>query len=262
MARMRICILGESPLVEEYASLCLNKGLDVSLRLNAGDAKESHVKIPHGARKVSRPPKNVNLALELTNTNAEAKRRNLVELGAALAPRTTIISSSVVVTVADQSALLRHPQRLVGIGALPSLLEGNLMEFASTPVTDESALKAADQFARDLGKESARVQDSVGLVLPRILCMLVNEAYFALTENVALPDDIDTAMKLGTNYPFGPVEWAARIGTRQVLAVVAALHHTLGEDRYRPAPMLQRTAALGGADMRIPPRNGSSKRES
>ncbi|RPH36722.1 3-hydroxybutyryl-CoA dehydrogenase [bacterium] len=259
MARTRVCILGESPLVEEYASLCLNKGFDVCLRLNAEGAREPHPKLPRGARKVSRPPKNVNLALELTNISAESKQRNLVELDAILTPRTPVLSSSVTLTVSEQSAWLRHPQRLVGIGALPSLLEGGLIEFAYSPATDESVLKGADQFARDLGKEPAHVQDSVGLVLPRILCMLVNEAYFALTESVALPDDIDTAMKLGTNYPFGPVEWAERIGLRQVYAVVSALHRTLGEDRYRAAPMLQKAAALSGFDVRIPSRNGLSK---
>ncbi len=259
MARTRVCILGESPLVEEYASLCLNKGFDVCLRFNADGAKGTHIKVPRGARKVARPPKNVNLALELTNIGAEAKHRNMAELDAILTPRTPIISSSVTSTVSEQAAMLHHPQRLVGIGALPSLLEGGLMEFAFSSVTDESALKAADQFARDLGKESAHVQDSVGLVLPRILCMLVNEAYFALTENVALPDDIDTAMKLGTNYPFGPVEWADRIGVCQVLAVMMALHRTLGEDRYRAAPLLQKAAALAGLDVRVPSRNGLSK---
>jgi 3-hydroxybutyryl-CoA dehydrogenase len=259
MARMRVCILGESPLVEEYASLCLNKGFEVVVRVNADTAKETTVKLPRGARKVNRPPKNVNLALELTNINAEAKRRNLAELDTILTPRTPIFSSAVTATVSEQSAVLRHPGRLVGIGALPSLLEGGLIEFATSPVTDEPALKAAEQFARDLGKESANVQDSVGLVLPRILCMLVNEAYFALSENVALPDDIDTAMKLGTNYPFGPVEWAERIGVRHVLAVVGALHRTLGEDRYRAAPMLQKAAALSGFGVRVPARNGLSK---
>ncbi len=246
MARTRVCILGESPLVEEYASLCLNKGFDVSVRFNAADLKGGPVKVPRGAHKVARPPKTVNLALELTNTSDELKRRNLIELDSILPPRTPIISSSVTMTVSEQAALLRHPQRLVGIGAIPSLLEGGLIEFAFSSLTDEATLKGAGQFAKDLGKESAQVQDSIGLVLPRILCMLVNEAYFALTENVALPDDIDTAMKLGTNYPFGPVEWAERIGVRHVYAVVTALQRTLGEDRYRAAPMLQKAAALAG----------------
>lgn len=259
MASTRVCILGESPLVDEYASLCLNRGFEVSVRFNAASEKDSHVKVPRGARKVTRVPKNANLALELTNVAAETKQRNLIELDGILAPRTPVISSSVTMSVSDQAALLRHPQRLVGIGALPSLLEGGLIEFAVSALTDEAALKAADKFAADLGKEAAHVQDAVGLVLPRILCMLANEAYFALTENVALPDDIDTAMKLGTNYPFGPVEWAERIGTRQVLAVVMALHRTLGEDRYRAAPMLQKAAALAGFNARIPARNGLAK---
>ncbi len=259
MARTRVCILGESPLVEEYASLCLNKGLDVTLRFNAEAAKNAHIKVPRGARKVARPPKNVNLAIELTNISLEAKHRNLADLDAVLMPRTPIISSSVTAAVSEQAALLHHPERLVGIGALPSLLEGGLIEFAISPITGEAAVKAADQFAKELGKEYAHVHDSVGLVLPRILCMLVNEAYFALTENVALPDDIDTAMKLGTNYPFGPVEWAERIGLRHVLAAMLALHRTLGEDRYRPAPMLQQAAALAGFRTRVPSRNGFSK---
>jgi 3-hydroxybutyryl-CoA dehydrogenase len=259
MVRTRLCILGESPLVEEYASLCLNKGFDVSLRFNAEGKKETNVKAPRGARKITRPLKAVDLALELTNIGTEAKQRNLIELDAILTARTPIISSSVTVSVSEQSSWLRHPQRLMGIGALPSLLEGGLIEFARSSVTDEGVLKSADQFAKQLGKESAHVQDSVGLVLPRILCMLVNEAYFALTENVALPDDIDTAMRLGTNYPLGPVEWAERLGVQQVQAVMMALHRTLGEDRYRVAPMLQRTAALAGFNVRVPSRNGLSK---
>src|SRR5512146_2169891 len=120
MARTRVCILGESPLVDEYASLCLNKGFEVSVRFNAANEKDSHVKVPRGARKVARPPKNTNFALELTNVVSETKQRNLVELDGILTPRTPIISSSVTISVSEQAALLRHPQRLVGIGALPS----------------------------------------------------------------------------------------------------------------------------------------------
>ncbi len=106
MARTRVCILGESPLVEEYASLCLNKGFEVSLRFNAEGKKESSLKAPRGARKITRPLKAVDFALELTNVKTEAKQRNLNELDAILAPRTPIISSSVTVSVSEQSAWL------------------------------------------------------------------------------------------------------------------------------------------------------------
>lgn len=80
------------------------------------------------------------------------------------------------------------------------------------------------------------------MVMPRILCMLINEAAFALMENIATPADIDTAMKLGTNYPFGPVEWADRIGIRTVVSILDAIYRETGEERYRTAPLLRHMA--------------------
>ena len=91
----------------------------------------------------------------------------------------------------------------------------------------------------------ALVQDRVGMVLPRILCQIINEAAFALQEEVASPQDIDTAMKLGTNHPFGPIEWADRIGVGQVNAVLTALQNDLQEDRYRISPLLRHMAQTG-----------------
>ena len=73
----------------------------------------------------------------------------------------------------------------------------------------EGQAQIPDMSAHD-GTRGRLVQDRTGMVMPRILCMLINEAAFALMENIASPSDIDTAMKLGTNYPFGPVEWADR----------------------------------------------------
>jgi 3-hydroxybutyryl-CoA dehydrogenase len=89
------------------------------------------------------------------------------------------------------------------------------------------------------------VPDGPGLVFPRILCMIINEAAFALMEGVASAEDIDTAMKLGTNYPLGPLEWADRIGLDQVLGVLEGLQAEYGEDRYRPAPLLRQLVRAG-----------------
>jgi 3-hydroxybutyryl-CoA dehydrogenase len=80
------------------------------------------------------------------------------------------------------------------------------------------------------------------MVMPRILCMLINEAAFALTENTASAEDIDTAMKLGTNYPLGPIEWADRIGVVNVVAILKSLNDDLREERYRIAPVLSQLA--------------------
>jgi 3-hydroxybutyryl-CoA dehydrogenase len=85
----------------------------------------------------------------------------------------------------------------------------------------------------------------VGMVLPRILCQIINESIFAITDDIASPKDIDTAMKLGANYPDGPIEWADRIGIRQVCSVLVALQNDLHEDRYRVSPLLKQMAAAG-----------------
>ena len=85
-----------------------------------------------------------------------------------------------------------------------------------------------------------------GLVLGRIVSQLVNEAHFALGAGVADAADIDTAMRLGFNYPRGPFEWCEAIGAPRVLAILDALHAELGEERYRAAPALRRAAASPG----------------
>jgi 3-hydroxybutyryl-CoA dehydrogenase len=92
----------------------------------------------------------------------------------------------------------------------------------------------------------AWVGDAPGLVLGRIVCQLVNEACFAVTENVGSPDDIDDGMVLGLNHPRGPFAWLQEIGPTHVLAVLDALRIELGEERYRAAPMLRRLAIDGG----------------
>jgi 3-hydroxybutyryl-CoA dehydrogenase len=88
-------------------------------------------------------------------------------------------------------------------------------------------------------------EDSVGAVLPRIVANLVNEAAFALTEGIAEAHDIDEAMKLGTNYPHGPLAWGDRIGLDQVAGIITALAAAYGSDRYRLAPALRQLALAG-----------------
>ena len=119
------------------------------------------------------------------------------------------------------------------------------MEVAPTVHSPKETLEVVRRFFNSVGKEIELVQDRVGMVLPRVLCQIINEAVFALQEDVASPQDIDTAMKLGLNYPLGPIEWADRIGFRHVYAVLAALENDLKEDRYRVAPLLKQMAQAG-----------------
>ena len=137
---------------------------------------------------------------------------------------------------------MKYPSRVIGIGAFPTLLGSGTIELVRSPTTGNPTRMAAEQLIAELGITPASVEDSIGLVMPRILCTLVNEASFALMEGLAEPDDIDTAMRLGTNYPYGPIEWADRVGAKHVFAVMKALHRFFEEDRYRSAPLLQMAA--------------------
>jgi 3-hydroxybutyryl-CoA dehydrogenase len=217
-----IWILGDSPLVEEYTALCVEKGLSVKSGVEPNTVAD--------------------LALELTNICFETKKKNLIHFDRTLPLDVPILSSSVAVMITEQATWVLKPSRVVGIGAFPTLLQGSMIEFAVSDHTDNSTQKAAEEFATLLGKSSAFVEDSVGMVMPRILSMLINEACFATMEGVAEAKDIDTAMKLGTNYPHGPVEWAERVGAKHVHAVVSALYKHFGEDRYRCAPLLHKAA--------------------
>jgi 3-hydroxybutyryl-CoA dehydrogenase len=193
---------------------------------------------------VHRPSVRSSLAIELTNIDRDAKRRNLILLDRTLRPGTLLLSSSVTVTVSEQSTWIKHPGRLAGIAALPGFLGGGFVECSLSGLSGEGARQGVAAFVQSLGKEAAFVGDSVGMVLPRVVCCLANEAHFALMERVAASEEIDIAMKLGTNYPFGPFEWARKIGYGQVWAVMHALHQYFGEERYRPAPALRRAAEM------------------
>jgi 3-hydroxybutyryl-CoA dehydrogenase len=239
--KIRVCILGESTLVAEYSKLCNERGLAVSVRPNT---RRHALRLPRGVRHMGKPTKAVEFALELTNCDAVNKRKNLVELDRVLPPKVPIVVSSVTVTLREMCGWVNRPQRLVGLGAFPTLLDGSLVELVRNDITGDAPARDVEAFVAMLGKESTFVQDTPGMVLPRIIAALANEACFALMERVATAEDIDIAMKLGTNYPRGPVEWMNAIGVDQVYAVMVALHRYFGEDRYRPAPFLLRTVQL------------------
>jgi 3-hydroxybutyryl-CoA dehydrogenase len=126
--------------------------------------------------------------------------------------------------------------------AFPSLEEATLVELAHRPATTPTDAEAAEAYFRSMGKHVEWVGDAPGLVLGRIVCQIVNEAHFAVGQGIATPDDVDTAMRLGFNYPRGPFEWANAIGPARVVSVLDAVHSELGEERYRVAPLLRRAA--------------------
>ncbi|MBN1965243.1 MAG: hypothetical protein JW910_11400, partial [Anaerolineae bacterium] len=111
--------------------------------------------------------------------------------------------------------------------------------------TDFEAAARARRFWEELGFGVIRVPDSAGLVRPRMVCSLINEAVRTLAESGATVEDVDTAMQLGMNAPRGPLSWADEIGLDVVVGTLEALLRTWGEDRYLPAPLLRQKVFAG-----------------
>jgi 3-hydroxybutyryl-CoA dehydrogenase len=133
----------------------------------------------------------------------------------------------------------------VGFHAMAPLAAASLVEMTRQPSSSDLACERAEHFWATLGKGVEWVGDSPGLVLGRVVCQLVNEAAFALTERVGSAEDIDAGMTLGLNHPRGPLAWADQIGLDHVLNVLEGLWSHYREERYRPAPLLRHLALQG-----------------
>lgn len=130
-----------------------------------------------------------------------------------------------------------HPERVVGFSLLST---GGIVELMPALQTRAGLVAEADVLFRAAGLPTALLGETPGGAAARTVAMLVNEAVSALAEGVADKDTIDTAMKLGTNYPRGPLEWGEQLGLQAVLGILESLHSESGDDRYRPHPVLRR----------------------
>ncbi|MCS7073685.1 MAG: 3-hydroxyacyl-CoA dehydrogenase family protein [Bacteroidia bacterium] len=135
------------------------------------------------------------------------------------------------------------PDRIFGLNLLPTFAERSLLEIAKFRDTTEtiSEILRANQIS------FAFVEDSPGLVAARTVSMIINEAAFLLLEKAATPEDIDSAMKLGTNYPYGPIEWSKKIGLANIYAILKSLESYSGA-RIQICPLLAEKA-INGMDL-------------
>lgn len=130
---------------------------------------------------------------------------------------------------------------LFGFPGMPTFLNRPLLEVALVNPEQKQILERTCQ---TLGTSFHLVEDRVGLVTPRVICMIINEAYFTVQEGTASREDIDLAMKLGTNYPFGPFEWCQRIGVRQVYELLESVQADTKDERYKICPLLKKEYLL------------------
>lgn len=125
---------------------------------------------------------------------------------------------------------------LFGINALPTFINRPLLE---ATCYNDAHKPQLESLAAQLGWQTAWVEDRVGMATPRIVFMIINEAYYTVQEGTAAKEDIDTGMKLGTAYPHGPFEWADMVGLKDVYETLDALYTDTHDERYKICPMLK-----------------------
>ena len=186
----------------------------------------------------------VDLIIDSLNAQVPLKYANIQYIDAHCTAQIPVLTSSLCCPVSELCSISKYPSRLIGIGLYNTFSESNLVEIAPSKITDEKILENAESFLNEAGLQYTRVPDRTGLIFPRIISMIINEAVQVFSEKIAAKEDIDTAMKLGTKYPFGPLEWADKIGIDLVYEILFSLQKYYGEDRYRPHPSLREMVSL------------------
>lgn len=187
----------------------------------------------------------IDVAIEVHNESVAAKQELLLALSNAIPESALLLTSALATNTTQAAAWVMHPGRVTGFGLIPPLRNNTIVEITTALQSDDDSIVRAAEFWSQIGFEALKVEDGPGLVRARIVCCLINEATNALMGGVASAEDIDLAMKLGTNYPIGPLEWADVIGLDTVLGVMTGLFNEWGEDRYRASPLLRRMVLAG-----------------
>jgi 3-hydroxybutyryl-CoA dehydrogenase len=185
------------------------------------------------------------LVIEAATENPELKFKIFRDMDAHAHANAILATNTSSISITKIAAVTKRPEKVIGMHFMNPVPMMKLVEVIRGLATSDDTMTTIIDVCKWMGKEPVEANDSPGFISNRILCPMINEAVFALQENVGTPEAIDQVMKLGMNHPMGPLALADLIGLDVVLFVMEVLQRDLGEDKYRPAYLLRKMVDAG-----------------
>ena len=189
--------------------------------------------------------KDAELVVEAASENPAIKFKIFEQLDGLCSTGTILATNTSSISITEIAARTKRADRVIGMHFMNPVPVMQLVEVIRGQATSDATTKTVMEWSKALGKTPVEVNDYPGFVANRVLMPMINEAVFCLMEGVATAESIDTVMKLGMAHPMGPLALADLIGLDVCLAILEVLHSGLGDDKYRPCPLLKRMVAAG-----------------
>jgi len=175
----------------------------------------------------------------------EVKKQVYKELDTLCKKETIFASNTSGLSITEMASVTQRPGQVIGMHFFNPVPVMKLVELIKGFASTDETLEIAKAFVEKIQKVSIEVKEAPGFAVNRILCPMINEAIFVLAEGIATAKDIDDGMMLGANHPIGPLALADMVGLDTILFVLDGFHKELGEDKYRPAPLLRKMVRAG-----------------